>query len=86
MPLTTVALTKAKAADKPFKLADGGGLYVLVNPNGSKLWRLDYRYAGKRRTAALGSFPAVTLGNAREQHETLRNTLRQGGDPALVKR
>jgi len=49
MALTDFAIRKAKAQEKPFKLADGGGLHLLVQANGSKLWRLKYRFAGKER-------------------------------------
>ena len=52
---------RAKPADKPYKVADSGGLYLLVKPNGSRLWRYDYRHGGKRKTAAFGAFPEVAL-------------------------
>lgn len=56
MALTAIEISKSKAADKPQKLADGGGLYLLIQPNGAKYWRLDYRFGGKRKTLALGGF------------------------------
>ena len=53
MALTDTAIRKAKPAGKPYKMTDGDGLYLLVNPNGSKWWRFDYRYAGKRMPGLL---------------------------------
>ena len=64
MPLSDVKIQKAKPRDEPFRMADGGGLYVLVNPAGSKLWRMDYRLLGKRRTLAVGAYPALSLVDA----------------------
>ena len=54
MPLTDTYLRKAKGAAKPFKKADGGGLFILIQPDGKKLWRLSYRFAGKQKTLAMG--------------------------------
>lgn len=62
---TTVANAKPQAKD--YKLSDGGGLYLLVRPNGSKLWRLNYRYMEKGRTLAFGAWPDVTLADARKR-------------------
>jgi len=55
MPLTDTRIRKAKPTTKSYKLSDGGGMYLLVAPDGARYWRLDYRCAGKRRTLALGS-------------------------------
>lgn len=65
MPLTDTACRRASAEQKQRKFADSGNLYLLVKPNGSKLWRLDYKFNGKRRTLALGAYPAVGLQAAR---------------------
>jgi len=54
MPLTNVEIQAAKPGPKPFKLSDGGWLFLLVNPNGSKLWRMAYRFDGKEKTLSLG--------------------------------
>jgi len=85
MPLTDTAVRQAKAADKPFKLADGGGLYLLVNKTG-KYWRWDYRHADKRKTLALGVYPDVTLAKAREKHQNARKLLADGTDPSQSRR
>ncbi|MDP3295902.1 MAG: Arm DNA-binding domain-containing protein [Nevskia sp.] len=55
MPLNDPKLKNAKPGDKPVKLSDGGGLYLLIQPSGSKLWRLNYRFAGKQKTLALAA-------------------------------
>ena len=83
--LTDTAIKRAKHADKPVKLADGGGLYLLVNKTG-KYWRMDYRYAGKRKTLALGVYPTVSLKQARERRDEAKTQLDAGTDPATVKR
>ena len=79
--LTAQTVKQTKPAEKAFKLADGGGLYLLVQPGGARYWRFDYRFAGKRLTLALGVYPEVSLAEARQAHETARQHLRQGLDP-----
>jgi integrase len=71
----------AKAKDKPYKLADGNGLYLLVNSNGSKLWRWKYRAGGKEKLMALGAYPATTLAQARQSRDTARQKLALAIDP-----
>ncbi len=66
MPLTDIVLRNAKPRDADYKLADGGGLYLLVRPNGSRLWNQAYRYAGKQKKLAIGPYPGVTLVGRRE--------------------
>jgi hypothetical protein len=61
MPLTDVRVRNAKPDDKACKLQDGAGMYVLVTPGGAHYWRLDYRFAGKRRTIALGRAAVVIV-------------------------
>ena len=61
MPLTVIEIKSAKPRDKAFKISDGGGLHLLVQPHGSKLWRLAYRYHGKQKLLSFGPFPAVSL-------------------------
>lgn len=57
--LNAAKVKNAKPAEAPYKLFDGGGLYLLVNPNGSKLWRLKYRFEGKEKLLAFGEYPVV---------------------------
>jgi hypothetical protein len=66
MPLTDTAVRNAKPLAKPYKLSDGGGLHLLIQTNGAKLWRLAYRFAGKQKTLALGGYPDVSLQKARK--------------------
>ena len=61
MALTDTRVRNAKPKAKSYKLSDGGGMYLLVSPDDARYWRLDYRFAGKRRTLALGVYPGVTL-------------------------
>jgi integrase len=70
---------------KSWKLSDGGGLYLLIQPTGGKLWRLDYSFAGKRKTLALGAYPAVGLKEAREGREAAKKALAGGIDPGALK-
>ena len=66
-PLSELQVKNAKPKDRDYKLADGGGLYLLVTPTGGKLWRCDYRYDDKRRTLAFGPYPSLTLAEARQR-------------------
>ncbi|MDR5758211.1 phage integrase central domain-containing protein [Caballeronia sp. LZ035] len=85
-PLTDAQLKNAKAREKPYKLSDGGGLYIAVTPEGSKLWRLKYRFNGMERTTALGAYPTVTLIQARDKRNEARGLLSDGKDPLTEKR
>lgn len=85
MRLTNVVVLNAKPQDKPYKLIDGRGLYVLVNKAG-KYFRWDYRFAGKRKTLALGVYPEISLKEAREKHEDLRRLLARDIDPMEMKK
>ena len=82
MALTDVEIRSAKAVDKPLKLFDGGGLYLLVNPNGSRWWRFKYRFEGKERGLSLGVYPDVTLKRARAGRDEARRLLVEGIDPS----
>ena len=81
MPLTETAIKKAKPADKPIKLSDGRGMYLLVNPIGSKLWRWKYRVLGKEKVLSLGAYPDVSLAQARDGVDKARKALAAGDDP-----
>lgn len=85
MKLTDAAARKAKPEAKPYKKADGGGLYLLVQPNGAKYWRLKYRFAGKEKMLALGVYPDVPLADARTRREQARKLLANGSDPGAIK-
>ena len=84
--LTDTACRKAKGADKPYKLADAKGLYLYVLPSGYRSWRWKYRLAGKEKRLVFGSYPDVTLAEARDHREAAARQLRNGDDPAVQKR
>jgi len=85
--LTDSKIRQAKPADKPYKLFDGGGLFLLVQPNGSKLWRLKYRFGGKEKLLAIGSYDkGVSLKKAREERDKARDQLVEGIDPSAAKK
>lgn len=84
--LTDVAVRTAKAADKPRKLSDGGGLNVLLHPNGSKYFQLRYTLHGKEKTHQLGSYPDMSLSDARQAAKVARNLVSAGLDPVQEKR
>ncbi|MBB6186187.1 integrase arm-type DNA-binding domain-containing protein [Rhodanobacter sp. MP7CTX1] len=81
MPLSDTAIRNAKPTDKPQKLADGGGLYLLLNPNGSRWWRLKYRAGGKEKLLSLGTYPDTGLKDARDKRDAARKLLAAGVDP-----
>ena len=85
MKLNARQVSTAKGKDKPYKLADGGGLYLLVNPNGSKYWRLKYRAAGKEKLLAVGVYPDVLLADARIKRDEAKKVIAAGGDPGVLK-
>ncbi|GFE57744.1 integrase arm-type DNA-binding domain-containing protein [Geobacter sp. AOG1] len=85
-PMTEMRVKTAKPKEKDYKLADGGGLYLLVTTTGGKLWRCDYRHNGKRKTAAFGAYPAVSLTDARQRREDAKKLLANGVDPGEVKK
>lgn len=85
MKLTARQISTAKPTDKPYKLSDGGGLYLLVNPNGSRYWRMKYRFAGKEKLLSIGVYPDVTLAEARDKRTEARRLLAMGDDPSEVK-
>ena len=86
MTLTDTRIRNAKPSVKPYKLSDGGGMYLLITSDGARYWRLDYRFAGKRRTLALGIYPFVTLASARVRREEARALLTQNIDPSAAKK
>lgn len=85
MPLSDLQIRKAKQRDKPYKMADALGLFVQVNPNGSKLWRFKYRFFGKEKLLALGSYPTLSLADARKKRDNAREQIADGIDPSVQK-
>ncbi len=81
MPLNNTQIRQIRALPKPRKLSDGGGLFLLVQPTGSRLWRLSYRFSGKQKTMALGAYPEVSLAEARERRDAAKKLLANGADP-----
>lgn len=86
MPLTDLAIKKLKPAEKAQKVSDGGGLYLQLNPNGSKLWRLKYRFGGKEKLLALGAYPSVSLAAARDGMIDAKRRLAAGADPGAERK
>lgn len=84
--LTNAKVLGLKARKAPYKVADGGGLYVFVQPTGSKLWRLAYRFQRNQRTASFGAYPTVTLAGARIHRDEIKALLKAGEDPATTAR
>jgi integrase len=86
MPLKDLSVRKAKASSRPRKLSDGGGLHVLIQSTGSKLWRLAYRFAGKQKTLALGVYPTVSLEEARRHRDEAKKLLARSIDPSVQRK
>lgn len=86
MALTDTAIRKIKPTDKSFKLADSSGLYLLIKPNGSKLWCMKYRIDGKEKKLSFGPYPDVSLFKARQLRDAARAKVREGADPAADKK
>ncbi len=83
MSLSDAKIRSTKPSDKPFKLADSHGPYLLVNPGGSRLWYLKYRFNRKESRIALGAYPLVSLSDARQQRDGIRKLLAHNINPAL---
>ncbi|EDW5022494.1 tyrosine-type recombinase/integrase [Salmonella enterica subsp. enterica serovar Albuquerque] len=86
MALTDTAIRKTKPTEKPFKMADSSGLYLLIKPNGSKLWYMKYRIDGKEKKLAFGPYPDVSLFKARQLRDTARAKVREGADLSADKK
>jgi len=86
MPLTDIQVRNAKSGNKPVKMTDGGGLYLLVSPKGGRWWRFDYRFGGKRKTLSLGTYPDVSLKDARDKRDEARKLVANGADPGEVRK
>jgi hypothetical protein len=86
MPITDIVCRTSKAREKPYKLSDGGGLYLLVEKNGSKLWRHAYRFDGKQKLVALGTYPIVSVAEARAGRDANKSWLAKGIDPSVQRK
>lgn len=86
MPLNARRIDTAKPREKEYKLTDGGGLYLLIKPNGAKYWRLKYRVLGKEKKLSIGVYPDISLADARLKREEARKVVALGGDPSEEKR
>lgn len=78
--LTDVQLRRLTPAEKPYKRADTGGLFILVQPNGSRLWRMKYRFGGREKLLSFGAYPEVSLAAARDARDAARSELRADRD------
>lgn len=86
MKLTALSVKEAKPAEKAYKLSDGGGLFLLVNPNGKMYWRYKYRFAGREKLLAIGVYPSVSLKEARARHRDAQELLSTGIDPSAQRK
>lgn len=83
IPLSDVKVRNAKSQEKDYKLTDGGGLYLLVSKTGGKLWRLKYRFGGMEKLLALGSYPIVSISEARQRRKNAKKLMDKGIDPSI---
>src|SRR5579883_139713 len=83
---SALAIQNAKPRDKPYILTDSTGLHLLIKPNGTKLWRLRYRFGGKQNMLSLGSYPEVSLAMARTKRDDARRLIAEGKDPSQHKK
>lgn len=86
MALTDTSIRSAKPQDKPAKLFDGGGLFLLVTPNGGRWWRLKYRFGGKEKLLSLGVYPAISLKEARKRREEAKEQIPWASTPERTER
>ncbi len=85
MALTDIKCRTTKPTEKTYKLTDGGGLSLSINPNGSKLWHFKYRYDGREKKLSIGPYPLISLAEARDMRDDAKRKLRQGIDPSAEK-
>jgi Arm DNA-binding domain len=86
MPLTDIAIRNARAKEKPYKLTDQRGLFMLVQPSGAKLWRYKFQQHGKEKKLSLGIYPDVSLAKARKLADSARDRVLDGNDPVAEKK
>lgn len=85
-PLSDIQVKNSKPKNKDYKLSDGFGLYLLVNLTGGKLWRFQYRYADKQKLLSFGSYPSISLADARQRRDDAKKLLANGVDPGEIKK
>jgi len=85
-PLTDTDIKNVKPKDKPYKLTDGGGLYLYVSPSGGKLWRVKYYFDRSEKLLSLGQYPAIGLAEARKRLAEIKEMLAHGIDPSVHKK
>lgn len=86
VPLTDIKIKQTKPTERPQKLFDGGGLFILITPSGGKLWRLKYRFEGTEKKLTLGAYPDVSLADARQKRDEARTLLGKGVDPGATRK
>lgn len=86
MSLSDAAVRAAKPREKPYKLTDSSGLHLLIRPNGSKLWRLKYRFVGREKLLSFGAYPVISLADARKRRDDAKRLLADGTDPSVKKK
>src|SRR3546814_12966937 len=86
MTLTHIQISNAKPMEKAYKIADSDALYLLVRPNGAKLWRMNYRHLERQKTLYFGSWPDVGISASRELRDAARTKIFSGLDPAAEKK
>ena len=86
VPLTDTKIRTIKATEKAQKLFDGGGLFLHVSPTGGKLWRLKYRFGGIEKLLSIGTYPQISLADARQQREQALAMIAKGVDPSDTKK
>ena len=82
MRLSALAIRNAKPRDTPYMLGDGHGLYLLVKPSGTRLWRMNYAYMGRQKTLSFGEWPLLSLAEARVKRDEARRIFAAGLDPS----
>ena len=85
MPLSDLKIRKLKQRDKPFRISDGWGLFLLVRPTGTKSWQFRYQFMGKEKTLSIGQYPIVSLADARRKRDDAKRQLAEGKDPSIQK-
>ena len=86
MALTDTKIRSAKCKEKSYKLTDGDGLYLLIKPQGGKWWRFRYRLEGKEKLISLGTYPEVSLSDARDKRTEARRQVAAGFDPSQARK